>query len=343
MNNTNRIAWIDWAKVILISLVCVAHFTPHEQNIKLLIYGFHMPAFFFISGYLYRQHKAWRTLVLFGVPVAFYSLIIFGVHIIQDIAVNGYWNYAQDLRHPWYRMLGQFFVIIKDNPYGEITIFVLWFIIAQIVCRLLAGDIKIFSFVTRYRYWALGFLLIWLTIEPLIWDYFPLKHYTLYYGIYAMPFFLTGHIAKNIDLKIEQTHPMLAVAALVVYCAITLNLPRFDMREYQYGPAYILFFVTSICGSLCFFRLCTKLPQSKVIEVLALGTLLIMMMHTPIDYFIIAAIEKLGLHTDDATCINVYMLPWLKMLIVLAVCYYPISWLSSHLPILLGKMKKRIV
>ena len=343
LNNPKRITWIDWAKVIMLSLVCIMHFTPPENEYRKLIWwGFLMPAFFFISGYLYKRNKAWKTLVLFLIPVCFYSLITFGVHIIQDIAVNGSWNYKLDLCHPWYRMIGQFFVIIKDNPYGEITIFVLWFIIALIVCRLLAGDFKIFSFVTRYRYWALGILLVWLTIEPLIWEDFPLKHFTFYYGIYAMPFFLTGYIYKELDFKIECINPLLAVAALVMYFAITLNLPSVDMRAYQCGSTYILFYITSMCGSLCFFLLCSKLPRSKTINVLAWGTLLILMMHSPIDYFIVAAIYKVGIYPTSSN-MEVFLISWIRMLIVFAICYYPISWLSSHMPILLGKMKKRKV
>lgn len=52
---SQRIAWVDWNKAILICLVVLGHagsiFYP-------IIYLFHIPAFFFISGYLCNYEKA---------------------------------------------------------------------------------------------------------------------------------------------------------------------------------------------------------------------------------------------------------------------------------------------
>lgn len=45
--------WVDWLKAFLIFLVILGHL-PDELHIKWFIYLFHMPAFFIISGYLYR-------------------------------------------------------------------------------------------------------------------------------------------------------------------------------------------------------------------------------------------------------------------------------------------------
>lgn len=51
-----RINWIDWAKVFAIYLVVLGHLlskTGREGYIFNFIYSFHMPFFFFISGYLF--------------------------------------------------------------------------------------------------------------------------------------------------------------------------------------------------------------------------------------------------------------------------------------------------
>lgn len=333
--NNKRIVWIDWAKAILIALVCVGHFSSHEIQ-KLLIWGFHMPAFFFISGYLYKRRGAGKTLVSFVIPVICYSLLTYGVHIIKEIAANGYWNYMLDFEHPWYKLLGLFFIRFHDNAYNDNSVMGLWFIIALIVCRLLAGDVKKFTFVIRYRYIVLAVLLVWLTIEPLIWDYFPGKDVKLYYGVYAMPFFLSGYIVKDLNFYIGRIHPLLVLAAGIVYCVITLSLPRIDMPYYQCGPTYILFFVNAMCGSLCLFWVCTKLSRNKIIEVFSVGTLLILMTHPLLDYFILAAFYKIGI-VPDTTFLGVMLRPWFEMAIEFLIFYYPIVWLNSHAPILLGK------
>lgn len=59
-----RIIWIDWAKAILIYLMVVGHCLPVKWQ-GTLIYAFHMPAFFVISGYLYKPHHWLKTLKSF--------------------------------------------------------------------------------------------------------------------------------------------------------------------------------------------------------------------------------------------------------------------------------------
>lgn len=334
-----RIIWIDWAKTFLIALVCVGHFSPPEIQ-KLLIWGFHMPAFFFISGYLYKRRNAWQTVKSFVIPVAFYSLIIFCVHIIKDIIRNGYWDYMLDFGHPWYRMFGQFFIRIHDNPYGDISVIGMWFVIALMVCRLLSGDIKLFSFVLRYRYVSLIFLLIWLTIEPIIWDYIPIKDVKLYYGIYALPFFIIGYIVKDLDIRIDSFHPLLILVMVCFYCFITLNHQRFDMLHYRCGPTYLVFFFSALCGSFVLYWTCTKLPRLKIVEVFSIGTLFILFLHMELDFFLLPVFHRLGL-TPSTTYLSASLLPWFEMVIEFAIFYYPIKWLNHHFPILLGKMPKK--
>lgn len=335
-----RIVWVDWAKTILIALVCVGHFAPPEIQQK-IIWGFHMPAFFFISGYLYKQHDAWRTLVSFVIPVLFYSSITFCVHIIRDVIENGYWNYHLDFEHPWYRFWGQFFVRLRSNPYGDISIMGMWFVIGLIVCRMLCGDIKKFSFILRYCYASLFVFLLWLTIEPVIWDYFPLKDLKLYYGVYAMPFFLFGYIFKSRNIKIARIHSYIIMLAAFFYCLITLKIPRINMLDYQCGPTFILFFFSSMCGSVVLFWICTKLPKIGIVEVFSVGTLFILLLHMQLDYFIRPLFHRLGI-TPITTYIGASLLPWLELAIEFLLFYYPIRWLNTHCPLLLGKMPRRI-
>lgn len=49
-----RLVWIDWMKTFLILCVVLGHSGSVFSD---FIYTFHIPAFFFISGYLYRYKK----------------------------------------------------------------------------------------------------------------------------------------------------------------------------------------------------------------------------------------------------------------------------------------------
>ena len=60
----NRIDWIDASKTILIVLVVIGHSRLESSNpfIVNLIYGFHMPVFFILSGYLLRPCHDWTSI-----------------------------------------------------------------------------------------------------------------------------------------------------------------------------------------------------------------------------------------------------------------------------------------
>lgn len=65
-----RQCWIDWVKTICIFLMVVGHAGVFKYE-RLFFYTFHMPAFFIISGYLYREHNWIKTLKSFMIPMFF--------------------------------------------------------------------------------------------------------------------------------------------------------------------------------------------------------------------------------------------------------------------------------
>ena len=55
--NLSRSRDLDVAKGIGILLVVVGHGYSHSTNTEVLIYGFHMPFFFIVSGMIYGQKQ----------------------------------------------------------------------------------------------------------------------------------------------------------------------------------------------------------------------------------------------------------------------------------------------
>lgn len=56
MNITNRENWIDYCRGLGIILMIVGHSAAPEY-LDTWIYGFHMPMFYILSGYLYNKAK----------------------------------------------------------------------------------------------------------------------------------------------------------------------------------------------------------------------------------------------------------------------------------------------
>ena len=89
---TQRINWIDWAKVFAIYLVILGHHISKdaegESFVKNFIYAFHMPFFFFISGYLFKEPKSILHLLKKRYKGAYYSLYYIeyiGKHLITTL------------------------------------------------------------------------------------------------------------------------------------------------------------------------------------------------------------------------------------------------------------------
>ena len=76
MNVQDRINYLDIAKGILIIFVVLGHSDFENRNI---IFWFHMPAFFIISGMLYKGKINFKKLLLTCfVPYILYSIINIG-------------------------------------------------------------------------------------------------------------------------------------------------------------------------------------------------------------------------------------------------------------------------
>lgn len=57
-----RIDWIDTAKGLCMILVIVGHTLPYGNLMRNFIFSFHMPAFFFLTGYTARRRIPGRVL-----------------------------------------------------------------------------------------------------------------------------------------------------------------------------------------------------------------------------------------------------------------------------------------
>lgn len=75
-----RLKWIDLAKAVGIILVVWAHALPKENDLWNFINQFHMPLFYFISGYLYLCKDRWKDFLYkkiknFAFPYVFCSYL----------------------------------------------------------------------------------------------------------------------------------------------------------------------------------------------------------------------------------------------------------------------------
>lgn len=324
----NRIVWIDWAKAILIYLMVVGHCLPAPWE-GTLIYAFHMPAFFIISGYLYRQHNWWRTVKSFVVPVAFFSAINFIVYAAPKIIKGSFSteNLFEKLIIPFWgpgKLPADEYIILFPG---------VWFIIALLLGRLLIGDLKFMSWVSRYWKSSLLILVLFLSIEPFLIPDNPLRAYKFYLVIPSLPFILLGYGLKE-KLTFEWVKPWMVVLSIVIFIAVSLFSGRKEILNCRYGDYYLLFFLNATLGATLLFYICSKLPQCHIIEIFSKGTILIMAFNILLHSYISAFLGKVGFASVVS---DKNIIPWLIAFAIMMLCYVPIKWLLHRTPILLGK------
>jgi acyltransferase len=326
-SDKNRIVWIDWAKTILIYLMFVGH-SPLPSYLRMYIYAFHMPAFFIISGYLYRQHNWLKTLKSFIVPIISLSLVNLLIYELPKICRGTF-----DSADLMYRCLIPFVGGNVDKNVKFIILFPgVWFLIALMTGRFLIGDIKIFSPLLKYKYLTLTILLIFLVIEPFILKDNPLRDYKVYRVIPALPFILFGCIMKD-KIDISKLKPWVFVIILLSFLILTYIEGDCDMLDYRFNISYLLYYINAIFGSLSLYYVCSKLKYSNVIRVLSTGTIFILAFNFNFISLFRFFFARFGLYD----LLPGTVLSWFSGIVMMVLCYYPVKWLLKYCPTLLGK------
>lgn len=120
-SNNNRIEWIDLCKGFAMLLVMFGH-TYSSNVINLWIYSFHMPLFFFLSGYVFsiEKYNSFRSFLISKIKTLIIPMVILGFANIFASILNRSTKLDLSLI---YKILGIFFQLrcsIFDS--------VLWFI-----------------------------------------------------------------------------------------------------------------------------------------------------------------------------------------------------------------------
>lgn len=330
----NRINWIDWAKVIAISLVVFGHIPMNSGNFpQSYITNFHMPFFFFISGYLTKKEyfntttlkKYWHTLII---PYICYNIIFYPYWAIRHIVDEP--NYEMlDFFRP---VIGAFFLQLRtpiSDPLNEVT----WFIAVLLV-------FKLFLSISNHYKEGRAFMIIlsiMCAILYIINDYYRIWHNIPIINFFrCLPVFYIGHICKQKSLIPEKriSHDWLfCIIGIGVSCILFKFLipfaPSVIICGLRYGDAFI-----AIIGALCLSRLLNNI-HSVIIDNLSIGTIVIMGLHWMFIGTTNFILQKL-LHIDGGI---IYPLGITILLTILfeALLYPVILLFRDKYPFLLGK------
>jgi fucose 4-O-acetylase-like acetyltransferase len=235
----NEIEWILIAKGIGTILVVVGHFWPADSPVywneaRRIIYTFHMPLFFFLSGWLYQYGKySYRDLIsakmqrlLF--PFATIAILFFIIKFIAGMVF--------DLENPVnYESI---YTIIIDPFKSYVP--PLWY---------LHSLFMIFAVYALLRRYSSDVFLLLLFIGLNIF----LDTDVALYGktLHNIPFFITGIILRNNELTLGRwlSGSVFAISVILAFFIISCYYLKDYFTSYI-SWEYPIVFIAGVCGAL---------------------------------------------------------------------------------------------
>lgn len=274
----------DMMRGVGIILVIIGHLAHGYGIIIPVIYTFHMPFFFIISGYFYKNKdcltllkRDFHSLI---VPYILVTLILLCYGWVISMVKNDFSNFTY-----WYDSL------IKMEAIGP-----LWFLWALFWCRL------IYNFLYRKINVNQNIKMIFLVFVSFVCYYAIPKIYNIesfnllciLNGLYAMFFYSLGNVIRVILSKISHSLSTLLVLVLVVLFFISAyySLKGVDMSTFKQNNV-IMNIMVALSSFGIIYLLCRKLNEFKWSKyVIKFGTFSIVVYTVHTIMFRIVPFEK---------------------------------------------------
>lgn len=321
-----RIIWIDYSKVILICLVVFAHSPFVPTYLDTFICGFHMPAFFIISGYLHKPSSninscIKRNIRRLIIPALAFSFICYLLWLIKQFVFINNISANEILLKP---LLGLF---LYDNNYANPMCGVIWFLVVLFVCFIVLDLI-----VKLYKTKGLLISSLGCIVLVIIQNSFNYKDFM--YGFYfqraiiSFPYVAFGYFCHDKNILVKSTkknHLILyGIILFVVYLFLVLINGRVGIYSCSFGKSVILYYITSVVGSLALFNLMAIRKTSNfLIKKISSGTIVILCIHQ--------VMIKIFVH--------IWNNPYFITVAIITICYPIICFLNKYAPWIVGRTK----
>ena len=332
----NRINWIDWAKCIAITMVVFGHIPQAEGSfLPFYICTFHIPLFFFISGYLTKTRsntkeelKKYKHSLI--IPYTLYNIIFYPYWAIRLYIDQGVgFSILDYIIKP---LIGIPFLQI-NSPISSSVNGAMWFIAVLLIMRLTL-HLCIHTSKPLLYIKIIALLFIGLYIIFLKHNY-PLSM-TIYGLFKCMPLYLLGYLTKQhhwiekISFQKDLTGAFILISISV---GATFVYRDSDCFTYKMIAFYIVL-ITATYGTLFLCKVLNSITSSIIVNI-SIGTLMIMGLH----WMFIGTTNYVLEHIFSMSSGITYS--W-AVAIIFAICIdaaiYPLILIAKkHFPILLGK------
>lgn len=331
VNVNTRIEWLDIAKGLGVLLVVIGHFwykCPFPM-INQIIYSFHMPMFFILSGFVYKNGildfglfvitKTKRLLV----PTFFFFLL--GAGFLFLFSENSYIT-----------ILIQFLFLKGKCPFNAPC----WYFITLFQLLIISYFLHLdkLSFLHKSFIIIISFILGFAVYEFNIFIPFGLNR-----TIISLVFFCIGSMFGKAHREGKTfSNPslnVLTIGCLVfwILCGVILN-GKVSFYSMSLGN-YFYFIIAGICGSMLFIELSKQLQKAKIIKSFLIKTANNSILIIGTHYFVRTIFEKimsyLGLFGTWQYCLIVLCFSIVTILIY----NYIGAFFTKYFPAITGHMQ----
>lgn len=314
-----RINYIDVARGLGIFLVMIGHLDTGEV-LHNLIYSFHMPFFFFLSGYLNKSTSDFKVLLYKKFKTLIVPYFFFGtLSIVIMLAIKIITNNPIEFKHLHDIMRLSYY---NGNPIPMNK--VIWFLAVLFWVEIFNYLLKkINVFIKIVVSCGIGYLLSFLLVTndlrlPFGLDILPM----------ALCFFLIGITSKLLVKRYLDKVNLIFVFLFTVLALLLINFKftvHVDIMNLDYGNLLLLF-ICFVLGTLSLISLSVLIKKNSIIEFYGRNSLVVLGVH-------LILIRLLNVLLD---LFNFNIVWYLQFLAVLIILYPIILFMNKYLPFFVG-------
>ena len=341
-----RVLWVDYAKAVAIILMVLGHAgLPNTGKASMMVYMFHMPLFFIISGYFDNSQKLdTKDFFVRNFKTILIPYLVFNVVSIPFCAVSAYlhpelYRFTREAVDFIYQpLLG---MLVGDDivtPHSYMALGALWFLMALFVVKTLFYGIQKLAVRVNERFLPLYFALIAVaSVAVFLCIKNRLSFWSLDSAFMALPFYMLGCLVKKkslLDVLTRSRYAGFAIcaASFVYLYFIGLKNGRIDMNASVYGNNILMFYVNAVVGTVMVVLACSLVTKRiPFLSTIGEYSIVVLGMHGIGIYTSKFLLKVCGVHfSADYLFYATFSVLF---------CYLCIGIISRHAPVAIGKAK----
>lgn len=281
--NENRLYWVDKLKGLGMILVLIGH-TSISSSLNKYIYTFHMPLFFFLSGYFFKNASDIKLITYIKykfkklcIPYFYWSIILFSIAFIEKkLGINPNMDLKKNIIGVFYGNAIDGWLSMYNGP--------LWFLLCLFVTEILFYIIQKFSSKLAYS------LIFSTLIAYLDYKFISIRlPWSINLALTAVIFYELGYMFRLNEAKLNAT---LYKRRLYVFLLLSINFMlgfmlniKTDMNMKIYGN-YLAFIISAVSGILCYIYISKNTTIFNGFIFIGKNSLIFLALHMKMYYFI---------------------------------------------------------